>query len=175
MRTSTYLLAASAALLIMGASCNSARNSAQTAQPASSLLPPGAVRLEFSELAASAYGGIDSPSVQVFSQPSDFERFWQQLHAGREPMPPMPEADFSRHLVVGYFAGMKPSGGYRVRITRIEQQAGALAVYAELAEPGPNCFVTEALTQPYQLVRVEWSGGAPARMLHALTRVTSDC
>lgn len=175
MRTSMYLFAASAALLLMSSACKSARSGTQASQPESAALLPGGTRLAFRELASGTSCGIDSPSVQVFSQQGDFQRFWLLLHAGREPMPPLPEVDFSRQLVVGYFAGIKPSGGYSVRISRIEAEEGVFAAYVDLAEPGANCFVTEALTQPYQLVLVEWNGGAPAQMLHAVRRVTSDC
>jgi PrcB C-terminal len=62
--------------------------------------------------------------------------------------------DFDREMVVGIFLGEKSTGGYEVEIVRAEQRDSSLYFYYREKAPPPGAMVTQALTQPFHLVRV---------------------
>jgi hypothetical protein len=79
------------------------------------------------------------------------------------------EIDFSEHTVIAVFMGEKNSGGYSIEIVKIvDEPAPPFArcgdgarciskaiVYYKETKPGPDDIVTEALTQPYHIVKTE--------------------
>jgi PrcB C-terminal len=62
--------------------------------------------------------------------------------------------DFDREMVVGIFLGEKSTGGYEIEIVRAEQGDSSLYFYYREKSPPPGAMVTQALTQPFHLVRV---------------------
>jgi hypothetical protein len=80
---------------------------------------------------------------------------------------PEPPVDFEKQMLVGVFAGVRPTGGYGVMIERItasyfgdEEGVDTLDVYYAERVPGPNEPVTDAETKPFALVATEntWTG-----------------
>ena len=85
----------------------------------------------------------------------ELDAFWREHGAIMEPPPPRPEVDFSREMLVGVFAGTKPSGGHAVTIDRIRLARGGLLVSYRPEAPDPSGMMLTVLTQPHHLVRVE--------------------
>ena len=72
-----------------------------------------------------------------------------------KPSPALaPIVDFDREMVVGIFLGEKSTGGYEVEIVRAERRDSSLYFYYREESPPPNAMVTQALTQPFHLVRI---------------------
>lgn len=68
-----------------------------------------------------------------------------------------PEVDFSRQSVLAVFAGEKPTGGHSIRITGVQQQGRSLVVSYSETSPGPDAMVTQVITAPAHLVRIDKS------------------
>lgn len=74
---------------------------------------------------------------------------------GRHPLV-VPQVDFSRDVVVAHFLGERRSGGFDVSPELAERtENGWIRIGFLEQTPGPDCQVTEALTQPYVVVAVE--------------------
>jgi hypothetical protein len=86
----------------------------------------------------------------------DWKELWGMVHPG-ESAPPLPYVDFSRETVVAVFSGVKPTGGFSIEITRVVDAGGRVLVYVSEVSPGDGCFVTEALTYPHHIVKVQKS------------------
>lgn len=93
----------------------------------------------------------------VANNQNDLSSLYAMIHAHRLPQPEPPSVDWSRHLVVFVAAGWKPSAGYRVDISKIEQREQALKVFVVLTEPPSGSIVATVMTQPYTLAVVEKS------------------
>jgi hypothetical protein len=108
---------------------------------------PGGRDVPFVEIEARASGRPWGELRRVITSPGEY-----QALVGR---PPPAGLDFQREWVVLYAAGTMPTGGYEARVTRIRRSGGDRIVTVEttLVTPGPHCFVTQALTNPYVLVR----------------------
>lgn len=90
------------------------------------------------------------------SSAEDLERLWQMAYG--ENAPPVPYIDFENSQVIGVFMGDAASGGHAIRVERIIDDNDTRMVYVTLEEPGESCMTTQALTRPFQLVQVPWSG-----------------
>jgi len=63
----------------------------------------------------------------------------------------------SLYIYVGW--GMKPTGGYQIEITSVEEvNDSELVVHASFNAPDPETQVTQAVTRPYDLIAVKKSG-----------------
>ncbi len=56
-------------------------------------------------------------------------------------------------MVIAVFAGERTTGGFAVEVTGIELSAGITRVTYRESRPSPDSLLTQALTQPYHLVR----------------------
>lgn len=101
---------------------------------------------------------IGEPLQIVVRTQADWDKLWHRHCSGANNPPPFPRIDFDRHLVVGIFLGTKPTGGYDVAITRAEQHDSYLYVFYREKSPTPNAIFTQALTQPFDIVRVARNG-----------------
>jgi hypothetical protein len=64
-------------------------------------------------------------------------------------------------VAVAVFAGVKPTGGYTITVTRVTLAAGRLTVTARVAAPdGPS---TQVFTSPYELVTIARPARLPTR------------
>lgn len=66
-----------------------------------------------------------------------------------------PNVDFSKKTVLAVVMGQKPTGGYSVVLRQIEVSKDSIQFLVEEQIPGPNCFVTQMITNPYQIIAIE--------------------
>jgi PrcB C-terminal len=98
--------------------------------------------------------GIRGPLQTVIRNQDEWNAFWKR-HSSTDNNPaPAPIVDFNREMVVGIFLGEKSTGGYEVEIVRAEQSDAAIYFYYREKSPPPGGMVTQALTQPFHLVKV---------------------
>ena len=71
-------------------------------------------------------------------------------------------APAGRVLVAAYQGGQR-TGGYGIRVDRIERDGDRLVVHATFASPAPGSMVTQALTSPAHIVSVAEADVAGAR------------
>ena len=100
---------------------------------------------------AGVYSGIAEPRTVVIRQPKEWEALWKEHTKNQIPPPAVPAIDFSKGMVLGVFAGQKPTAGYRVTITQINLTPEALVVRYHETPPPADMATAEVLTQPYEL------------------------
>lgn len=145
------------------------QGSDQSAQVATASLTATPIAFAVLETGGTAQEAEARKNIAARDQES-FDRLWRMVHGAQELA--APEIDFSKEYVIGVFAGRKQTGGYAIEITDIQDQGDQRAIAVTLTAPGPDCVVTDALTSPYQLVRVPVS----ANYLKAVdTVVTTTC
>lgn len=107
----------------------------------------GAVRnVSFTEVATGSYGRHDTgPAIVVGS--SDQSRATLRRLIDNVNIP-------GDRVAVAAFQGQQRSGGFAIRVERIERDGDRLIVRAKFIEPGPNDIVTMALTSPVHVVSI---------------------
>lgn len=116
--------------------------------------PPGTQTLNFSTLQKGAYSGLTDRKVVLITDEPAWRSNWQQVSARMVPLPDAPVLDFAGQSVVVASLGEKNTGGYSVEVTGVELVNGKLKVTVHESKPGPGAMVTQALTQPYHIVRI---------------------
>ena len=79
---------------------------------------------------------------------------WKAINQPRVPMPPLPEIDFSREMLVVVGLGEKRTGGYSIVVDRAYESAEQLEIEVVSQSPGRNCVLTQVLTQPVDIARL---------------------
>lgn len=108
-----------------------------------------AVAVPFTELARGADAPIDRRANYLIVSPEQFSDLWEMIGATE----PMPDVDFSTYVVAAVFAGEKPNGGYDINVSSVTD-ADVRTVTVTLAEPGGDCMFTQAITAPYQIIKL---------------------
>ncbi len=113
------------------------------------------ISVSFSKIDKGFRSGIKERKVVLIKSEKEWGDLWR-LHKGAFlPEQPIPRVDFRQEMVVAVFSGEKKSGGYGIEITKIEekQEEGELIVLFLETQPPPKAMVTQALTQPYHIVK----------------------
>lgn len=63
--------------------------------------------------------------------------------------------DFSHSQVVLIDMGGRATGGYSLRVDRVEELNSAISITATEIRPGSGCFVSSVFTSPYVFVNVQ--------------------
>ena len=92
------------------------------------------------------YGGSDETSEMAIMTPGE----WERLLAWIEEEPPVSlRFDDSKDMAVAIFLGTRLTGGYRIVLLSVKEEAGVYVVNYIESEPGG--LVTQALTTPYMI------------------------
>lgn len=142
----------------------------QSAQIATA--PVTTTPVSFTELEVGTYaqeGPTERKNIAARDTES-FERLWKMAHGNQKIA--TPTIDFSKEYVIGVFAGPQSSGGHAIAVQQVTDLGDTRTVAVTFTTPGAGCVATEALTAPYQLIRVPVS----THYLRAVdTLVTSSC
>ena len=134
-----------------------------TAMESSPTPPTGGAPAAFETIDTGAQSGIRGGQPQLFKIETEpeWEEFWSRHQAIVTPQPALPAVDFSREMVIAVVDRTEPSGGFLLEIAAIEEAEGSLVVRVSKQVPGAGCLVTDALTQPFHIVRLARSDLEP--------------
>lgn len=110
------------------------------------------VVLSFNKLAEGSYGGVRERSFIVLSNEDEWKAWWRRINGNAQPLPPLPEVDFSTHAVAAVCQGRKSSGGYSIDVEAVIETRDRVTVTARESEPGPASIVTSVFSSPWEAV-----------------------
>ena len=116
---------------------------------ASAYVPYDAGTLQIRRIGQWSTSGITTPARLVIRDDSSYARFWASLSAGERP-----SVDFTKDVVIAVADGQQTTGGHSIAVERVTRSGQGLAVEVLETSPGPGCAVTQALTQPVDVVVV---------------------
>jgi PrcB C-terminal len=100
------------------------------------------------------------PQVVIFQDSAAWAKFWQRskrldLNLQKPPAPPF---NFANQTMIGLTVGSHATGGYSLRVERIEKVKRATGevwvIHYHETAPGQDCLVTQAPTTPVVFVTV---------------------
>jgi hypothetical protein len=107
--------------------------------------------MKFTTLDRGTTSQIETPRTVVTRTATEWSALWKE-HAGDSK----PAAvDFTRSMVIGVFAGSRPTAGFTVEITELETRGAALVVTYHERRPASDEVVAQMLTSPFHIVVVE--------------------
>jgi hypothetical protein len=115
-------------------------------------------RVSFKTIAKGLRSGIREPSQIAIHSQGEWQKLWRQHTSTSTAPAPLPTVDFDKEIVAAVFLGEKPTGGYGVEISSAEVADRALTVFVRETSPKPGAIVTQAINQPFHIVRIETAG-----------------
>lgn len=99
-------------------------------------------------------GAIRDTTEVVFTDRAAFESAVSNLNL----LGPISDVDFSQNMV-GFIAIPTESGGYIIEVKSVEKTGNEIVVSYEFSTPGQDCVTIQALSLPFQIVKIKRSEG----------------
>ena len=84
--------------------------------------------VDYKMIAEGQHSQADTASVYLIDNDKQWAETWGIAYANIEPMPTLPEIDFTKNMVLASFMGQKNSGGYKIEISGIQLKDDTLDV-----------------------------------------------
>ncbi len=108
----------------------------------------------FQTLSKGSRSGVRDRRQVILRSQAEWNALWaQHVSVDMNPAPP-PTINFATDLVVAVFLGEQPTGGSDVVISRAQRSDGTVIIYFRERAPAPGAIVTQSLTQPFHIVRI---------------------
>jgi len=108
------------------------------------------LKISQEKLAPSWSGDNDSSPVEredLLDSAESFNQAWKTFHPQEDP----PEVDFTKNAVVLLLAGQKPTSGYSIHVTHLEENEDQEYVWYRVETPSAGSVVTQMITHPWTL------------------------
>ncbi|HET7308296.1 MAG TPA: protease complex subunit PrcB family protein [Gammaproteobacteria bacterium] len=151
---------------VAGAAC---LMTACAATPGDSAASPSA---PFEVVLSGRHSGVYKQYFTVIRDSETFVAVWRRATARQYPQPAPPEIDFSRSMVIAVFLGERRSGGYQIGVGALTPSPGGLRVTVRETRPGAGCNTTQALTEPFEIIKTA-TDAAPVHFQKQV--VTNSC
>jgi hypothetical protein len=115
-------------------------------------------RAPFKTIAKGARSGVRESSQLAIRSQTQWQALWSRHSSISTNPSAAPAIDFDKEIVAAVFLGEKPTGGYGVEISSAEVADRALTVFVRETSPKPGAIVTQAINQPFHIVRIETAG-----------------
>ena len=146
-------LALIAALAQVG--CLSSSSGHLTAPPVSVTV----TRITPNAPATLSYSGYLSETRAVIDNAADLAAAWSRALALQADPPAPPDVDFTHDRVLLVALGERATGGYGIEVARADRVGSDVVVEVLSTSPGRGCVVSDALTQPVDIVKIPRDSG----------------
>jgi hypothetical protein len=99
----------------------------------------------------------NEPGGVVFRDGQSWQTFWKNycmVMDDKGNKTSAPEVDFANQMLIGVFAGRKPTAGYSIAIEKILEGPKSIVVEYSEKQPSPESMVAMVITYPCQIVSV---------------------
>ncbi len=104
-----------------------------------------------------SYSGHQIKKDYAIRNNTSWKGLWELTFGIYIPNPEAPEINFSKDMVIAVYRGMQMTGGYGIEIKKILEKQKILEVLVEEHNPKPGFMYTQALTQPYHIIKTKTS------------------
>jgi hypothetical protein len=108
--------------------------------------------IELRALTKKNFSGIRTPMHLVITNQEAWEEVWALHASAQKPVPPAPQVDFSKEVVLLASLGQKNTGGYSIEITEVRPKRKKLEIIVHEIFPGDEVMTIQTLTAPIHMV-----------------------
>jgi len=105
-------------------------------------------------LATGSHSNMKDQQYSDIHNQADFDALWNKAFANQSSAPDKPVVDFSKDMVLAVFIGEQPTGGFRIRISKVDTSGADIEVTVVGIQPGQNCRHTQTSTEPFLIATI---------------------
>ncbi|MBU6388646.1 protease complex subunit PrcB family protein [Patescibacteria group bacterium] len=135
-------LVAGSAFFFLGRGNSTTSSAVADTQPLPAAVP-------FTEVAQGSKSTVTTRVNYAITSADQLNKLWKMVDATGTP----PKVDFKTQAVIAVFMGEKPTTGYAIKISKVEDSS-ARKVSVTLVAPSGSCATGQSLTAPYEIVVV---------------------
>ncbi len=94
-----------------------------------------------------SFNPASSETQELVTDAVTFQKYWQSFQPGQTP----PAVDFTAQAVVVLMDQERPTAGYSIHITSLEEKPGQITVHYRVQAPPAGSFTAQVLTRPWAL------------------------
>jgi len=111
--------------------------------------------IEYTKIASGYYSNIGEPYTRIFNNTKDWNRYYSLFKpSSKAPNTPLPQIDFGKYTVIAIGLGELVTGGTNIKILGIGKLKNVIQVTFRETRPGMGCIVSQAINQPYYIVKI---------------------
>lgn len=177
-----FILLLSVAGIYLLSSCHSSKKTTETSSNPSQPTPP---KEEASVKAADVtppkwrlvqggnLGTSETENNFVIKSQEEWEKVWKETYSRLEPIPAVPQIDFSKEWVIACMMGARGNGGHSMKITDVKATENEVRVLITYNSPGAGCMSTDMMVYPFSFIAVEQY--KQGKTLYDIKKVVADC
>lgn len=105
--------------------------------------------INFKRIIDGAQNSITEKQTIIIRSQNEWLKLWREMFPDQITVS---STNFDEQTIVAFFQGEKPTGGYSINVEKITNQVFYVEIAVKEISPGENCFLTQALTQPYSII-----------------------
>ncbi|HEV2354185.1 MAG TPA: zf-HC2 domain-containing protein [Puia sp.] len=94
-----------------------------------------------------SFNPASSETQELVTDAVTFQKYWQTFRSGQVP----PTVDFTTQAVVVLMDQERPTAGYSIQITALEDKSDQLVIHYKVEGPASGSFNAQVLTRPWTL------------------------
>lgn len=131
---------------------------ASIAQPVQNKITKTRVNNQAAAITSVIINGVNAPIKErvnyLIDNENDLNKLWKTLFGTSSTSPEKPKIDFSKNQIMAIFAGTKPTGGYSISVSNVQDIQDKRIVSIVITKPDTSCVVTQAQTSPYEIIKI---------------------
>jgi hypothetical protein len=128
--------------------------------------------IPFEVIHGGPFASVSAKKEMTAANQDDYLKIMNEVYANLDQMPQIPEVDFTKNDVVAVFMGAKTTGGYSINVDKVIKRKDALTVAVNETSPAANCVVTQAITQPFQVIKIPKT---KQKIVYVFKQRTNEC
>lgn len=120
---------------------------------AQAVAPAPAQRVNFTVMQRGSYSGIEQALTKAVHNQTEWQKLWDD-HTSTSSGQALPAVDFNKEMVIAIYSGTKATGGHSVSVVKVEDTGKNIVVTYRTTSPRPGGITTQALTQPFVMIKV---------------------
>ena len=109
----------------------------------------------FETIDKGSYSGHQIKKDYVIRNDASWKGLWDLTFEIHIPKLEAPEINFGEDMVIAVYRGTQMTGGYGIEIKKLIEKKKILEVLVEEHSPKPGFMYTQALTQPYHIIKTK--------------------
>jgi hypothetical protein len=111
--------------------------------------------IPFETISSYNFSGHKEKKNYVIIDKQEWKSLWKIVHSIESERPPLPDIDFTQHMVIAVFFGERGISADRISVTKLTRSGKTLKVFVKETMGDTSCGWLPIAVQPYHIIVTE--------------------